>query len=321
MDYSIFDCVDSGTENCPCYLAVTGDCLVCSRLQGKEFCDCRYRGVCIYNEFTQSGKKINNPRKDFVAKVVERKQYLDDLAVFVIEVGKGFALKASRPGSYVFLKTINDPDFYNVPISVMKSDIEKGQLHLAVKSISTKTKLLFKESGEIMVRGVYRNGILALKEIVGERGRIGKDEKILIITKGVGFAPAVLLSEWAGDRAQIDFLIDTDKLGSEIILDYMPSKLDGIIKKINLHESFQKEEGEGVAQIIKEGKYDAILALTSDFYIEKIREILSGLTPSLGLAYSNNFRICCGEGICGACSVVNTQGMTFKMCKCHAYEP
>lgn len=58
MEQNFYDCIDCGTENCPCYLAATGDCLVCSRLAGKDYCDCNWKGVCIYNEFIQSGKKI-----------------------------------------------------------------------------------------------------------------------------------------------------------------------------------------------------------------------------------------------------------------------
>ena len=34
-------CADIGTDNCPCPLAETGDCLVCGRLAGRGECDCR----------------------------------------------------------------------------------------------------------------------------------------------------------------------------------------------------------------------------------------------------------------------------------------
>ena len=32
-------CIDAGSENCPCLLAASGDCITCSRLQGKDCCD------------------------------------------------------------------------------------------------------------------------------------------------------------------------------------------------------------------------------------------------------------------------------------------
>ena len=315
----IFDCIDAGTENCPCYLAQTGDCLTCSRLQGKEHCDCDWRGVCIYNEFIQGGKEANNIRKDFNARILEKKQYLDDLAVFVVDVGKGFALKASKPGSYVFVKANLDPAFYNVPISVMKSDVENGALHLAIKAISAKTKLLLKEQKELTLRGVYRNGILNLKSVIGKRGTIEKNNKMLLITKGVGFAPAVLLSEWVENRARTDFLIDIDKISGELVLDYMPKEVSGVVKEIDLRDSFANEkEYARLKRNIESEQYESILALTSDYYIEKFGKLAAGLTPSPIFACGNNFQICCGEGICGACSRVNAEGVTFKMCKCNA---
>ena len=318
MSYRIFDCIDAGSENCPCYLALTGDCLTCSRLQGKEYCDCDWRGVCIYNEFIQGGEKANNVRKDFKAQVLEKKQYTDGLAVFLVDVGKGFALKASKPGSYVFVKAHEDPSFYNVPISVMKSDVENGVLHLAIKAISAKTKLLLKEEKELTLRGIYRNGILNIKSMTGERGRIGKNDKILIITKGVGFAPAILLAEWAKSRAKINFLIDIDKLGDEIVLDYMPKDVNGIVKEIDLKGVFiNEEEYSLLKKNIEFEKYKSVLALTSDYYIKKFEKLVGEITPPPKFACGNNFQICCGEGICGACSRVNYDGITFKMCKCN----
>ena len=43
MNINTYKCVDTGSENCPCELAVTGDCLTCSRLQGKDSCDCDWK--------------------------------------------------------------------------------------------------------------------------------------------------------------------------------------------------------------------------------------------------------------------------------------
>ncbi|HVI41987.1 MAG TPA: hypothetical protein VM577_15150, partial [Anaerovoracaceae bacterium] len=155
----LINCIDAGSENCPCYLAVTGDCLICSRLQGKDFCNCNWRGVCIYNEFVQGNRKVNNPRRDFEARIVQKKFYKEDLVVYILDVGKGFAMKAERPGSYLFVKGNGTNSFYDVPISVMKADVEKGQIHLAIKIISTKTKALLMEKDTLVLRGPYRNGL------------------------------------------------------------------------------------------------------------------------------------------------------------------
>ena len=318
MDYGIFDCIDAGTENCPCYLALTGDCLTCSRLAGGDCCDCRWAGVCIYNEFMQNGGRINNARKNFQARIVSKKYYLPDLAVLVLDVGRGFALKASKPGSYIFLKTAASEAFYNVPISIMKSDVEKGHIHIAVKSISAKTKLITAEEETLLIRGVYRNGMLGLEGITGPRGRIEKDKRTLTVSKGVGFAPAVLLGEWMDGKAALDILADRDKITKELVDDYSPH-VKGIIAGINLAETDEAFW----ENFIELGDYDNVVALTSDYYIGLLRAAVERVNgardddrPKVCFAHANNFKICCGEGICGGCTFTDESGCSFKMCKC-----
>jgi len=218
----LINCIDAGSENCPCYLAVTGDCLICSRLQGKDFCNCNWRGVCIYNEFVQGNRKVNNPRRDFEAKIIQRKFYKEDLVVYILDVGKGFAMKAERPGSYLFVKGNGASNFYDIPISVMKADAEKGQIHLAIKIISTKTKALLMEKDTLVLRGPYRNGLHGISAIIKKRG---KNLKTLIIAKGIGIAPGILASETFGYRGIVDMVIDTEKISKELIGDYLESEL------------------------------------------------------------------------------------------------
>lgn len=43
-------CEDLSRDTCPCVLADIGQCRCCSLLMGKEFCNCDYPGVCIYEK-------------------------------------------------------------------------------------------------------------------------------------------------------------------------------------------------------------------------------------------------------------------------------
>ena len=304
-----FDCIDAGTENCPCYLALTGDCLICSRLQGKDSCDCQWKGVCIYNEFMQGNGRINNPRMEFPATIVEKTRYLDDLIVFTLDVGKGFALKASRPGSYVFLRGMAAKTFYDTPICVMKTDPERGQISLAVKIISSKTKTLSEEQQTLMVRGIYRNGILGIDAITGKEVR-GK--KFLIMAKGTGLAPGMLAAKHLWHKNRADWIIDLDKINEDMICDFL-GEGDGTIRYLDLLHPESMEELKG---IMKEEGYDGVILLASDFYLRQLSRLVEETLPNARIAMSNNFRICCGEGVCGACSVSDQDGKTFKMCKC-----
>ncbi|HWQ78509.1 MAG TPA: hypothetical protein VN381_06820 [Anaerovoracaceae bacterium] len=326
-------CIDAGSENCPCFLAVTGDCLVCSRLQGKNFCSCQWSGVCIYNEFVQGNKKVNNPRKDFEAQIVERKFYKDDLVVYVLDVGKGFALKAERPGSYLFVKGSGAGSFYDIPISVMKADPEKGQIHIAVKIISTKTKALLAEPEKLAVRGLYRNGVHGITSIINKRG---KNQKTLIIAKGIGIAPGILASQALRLKGSVDMVVDTEKINTALIEDYLvaerlkptprisaqsirePSnreskKRNEAIQYLSLTE---KDAGNRLESLMKQEQYDNVILLVSDYYIDTLGRIIRRALPAADLAVSNNFRLCCGEGLCGSCAVDMNAGETIKMCKC-----
>lgn len=298
MTYKEELCIDAGSENCPCLLAESGDCITCSRLQGKECCECNWRGVCIYNEYIQNGKKINNKRKNRKTRILKKIWYGEDLLVFVLQVSKGFALKASLPGSYVFLKTIEQNDCYSVPISVMKADPEKGELHLAVKVMAGKTKALAQANDEIEVRGIYRNGLIGLARVLKK-----EPQKVLCITKGVGFAPAANYNMWAYGKDSVDMMIDLDKINQELVNDYLLKYPVNSIEYVDLNEKIE------VA-----AEYDAIMVLASDYFIETIK------VPEKKLVYSNNFHMCCGEGICGACTMVDDQGKSHKMCKCQFYD-
>jgi len=313
------NCIDAGSENCPCYLAVTGDCLVCSRLQGKDYCNCNWRGVCIYNEFMQGNKKVNNPRTDFDAQIVQRKFYKEDLVVYILDVGKGFALKTERPGSYLFVKAEGSSSFFDIPISVMKADAEKGQIHLAIKIISAKTKALLTATEKLVLRGPYRNGIHGISPILKKKE---KNQKTLILAKGIGIAPGLLARSALQYKGSVDMVIDTEKISDGLIEDYIgpdpnrdsqTGEGSGMIRYLTLTESSSADE---IKDMMMKNRYDNVLLLASDYYIETLGKIIKIMRPEADLAVSNNFRICCGEGLCGSCSVDTSASGTIKMCKC-----
>lgn len=324
----LISCIDAGTDNCPCCLALTGDCLVCSRLQGKDGCSCEWAGVCIYNEFIQGNRKVNNPRRDVEMPIIERKFYRDDLVVYVLDAGKGFALKAERPGSYLFVKGGGAGSFYDTPISVMKTDPEKGQIHLAVKIISTKTKALLPEKEKLAVRGLYRNGVHGIASIINKKE---KNQKTLIIAKGIGIAPGILASKTFRRKGRVDMVVDTEKISPVLIEDYLAGEDRNPAQKVSVqslrkpkteNKAVQyisltdKDAGTRLKSLMEKEQYDNVILLVSDYYIESLGKIIRKTLPSADLAVSNNFRICCGEGLCGSCAVDTNAGETIKMCKC-----
>lgn len=319
MNYSFFNdketvsCIDAGSENCPCYLALTGDCMTCSRLSGKDYCDCRWSGVCIYNEFIQGGKRINNPRRNFKVPIAEKRIYEEDLVVYVLDVGKGFAMKASKPGTYVFIKGQESSEYYEVPISVMKSDIEKGQIYLAVKVISAKTKALLSQDDSLIIRGPYRSGIQGMNNLLK---KLGTDSKILIISKGIGIAPSLLAAKYLCLKCPVDLFIDSEKISKDFISDYINDGWGKELNKVKYMSLSQVEAQKEIEDQFVKNHYTALLILTSDYYIDLIGRMAKAILPKADLGISNNVHMCCGEGLCGACAVETEGGEVIKMCKC-----
>ena len=153
-------CADVGTRNCPCPLAETGDCLVCSRLSGARECSCRWAGVCVYNEYMQNGSMVRTKRKARSTEILQRLRQGDDLLMLQLRVPRGFALEASRPGSFLFLKPPGAPEMTSVPVSVMAADVEHESLWVILKIISAKTKALAACEDFLEMRGIYRSGLL-----------------------------------------------------------------------------------------------------------------------------------------------------------------
>lgn len=288
-----YGCIDAGTENCPCHLAETGDCIYCSRLAGKDYCDCDWQGVCVFNEFCQNGEKIQATRNEFLARIVNRKQYMDDLYALELDTGTGFALKALPPGSFVSVKNPKYSDWYSMPVSVIGCDTEKGHIHIAVKKISAKSKTLIESTESLSVRGMFRNGIIGLDRVVKIKGPVA------VISKGIGFAAA---AHFINSYPDSDIYIDTDKICQALVRDYMPRNFRGRLRYVDLNK-----EKHSILQEL--AKYSSAVIATSEYFEKFFEKNCSG---RLQLAVLNNYSICCGEGICGACCDKNGS----KMCKC-----
>ena len=359
-------CADVGTRNCPCPLAETGDCLVCSRLSGARECSCRWAGVCVYNEYMQNGSMVRTKRKARSTGILQRLRQGDDLLMLQLRVPRGFALEASRPGSFLFLKPPGAPEMTSVPVSVMAADVEHESLWVILKIISAKTKALAACEDFLEMRGIYRSGLLG-KGAAGmldlHDPGISVRKRWLILTKGVGFAPAVNLIRWAAGRVDIHVIADPEKVGDDVILQQFRAwrpeghrsedgrfrlEFQSLAKLLEqpaaasplqqtdsittappataLHTSDSiatalhtsgSHDPDLNAPCLQQTDYDRIFLLASDYYIKRLSAVMK--IPPEKLVFCNNFHLCCGEGICGACGHVDAEGNLRKMCKCREF--
>ena len=344
-------CADVGTRSCPCPLAETGDCLVCSRLSGARECSCRWAGVCVYNEYMQNGSIVRTRRKDRSTEILQRLWQGDDLLMLQLRVSRGFALEASQPGSFLFLKPPGAPEMTSVPVSVMAADVERESLWVILKIISAKTKALAVCEDFLEMRGIYRSGLLG-KGAAGildlrDPGNSAR-KRWLILTKGVGFAPAVNLIRWTAGRTDIHVIADPEKVGDDVIrrqfrawqpeafrneggrfrLEFQ--SLAKLLEQPAAASPLQQTDSTAAAPhmtgshdpdlnalYLQQTDYDRIFLFASDYYIKRLSAVMK--IPPDKLVFCNNFHLCCGEGICGACGHVDAEGNLRKMCKCREF--
>lgn len=302
----IYECIDAGSEYCPCYLAETNDCITCSHLQGKEFCDCNWRGVCIYQEYFWNGKKAKIARKNFRARILDKEFIGDNLIIFKISVAKSFARNLKQPGSYVFIRDANKPEYFDIPMSIMYSDENRGEIHVAVQIIGTKTKTLLTIEDEIMIRGPYWNGILGLKDL-----KTLKNSNALIVARGVALAPAVhILNYLIRNNNRVTFIMDKGKFTEIFINEYLDES-----KIISIEADILKQKGKLIVQeLIRNNHYDLCFSGGSDPQHEEINKLLEEFSPNTKYVVTNNKEICCGEGICGSCTM-RVGDKIIKACK------
>lgn len=309
------NCIDCGTEFCPCKLAETGECILCSQLQGEHFCDClNWNGVCIYQELYNNGMKAKKGRSTYCCEVKYLKKD-DEIIIIKIEIPHKLALDLVKPGGYIFIRTDKN-QFFDIPISVMDSDIDNNILSLAIeiRGIKTKKLLNIKENDIMQIRGPYWNGVFGQKNI--EKQHDGNN--ILVLARGIGMAPMVpVIRRLKNNNNNIDIYVDKGSFKYDFSKEYI-EKYNCIEKETNLlNKGLLSEEGKF---IIKNSIIDKDIKLIhiagADVLTYRVIEYLDELDrKDILLSCCNNFKMCCGEGICGACTARYSGHRVKRFCK------
>lgn len=299
-------CIDAGRENCPCALAEAGSCLVCGRLSGGGCEDCSWQGTCIYTLYEQNGRRLIKGRQERLLPIEEVRVYGEQFHVFVLRADRGFCQKAQTAGAYVFAKPESADSWYGMPISVLKAEPDKGLIHLGVCSCGPKSAGILRETEYLSVRGVYYNALSGL-------GHLRADgEKTVVFAKGIALAPLRNFldggSRYAARLSDLQLYVDLDKVGQDFFQDYfgdLPAKAVQIRQflKEGLCPPEERER-------LERRPAGNVFALTSPYYVRRIQHICGEevVRPTEG-------NMCCGEGVCGACTCNDEEGRTLHRCK------
>ncbi|MBU3103022.1 sulfide/dihydroorotate dehydrogenase-like FAD/NAD-binding protein [Clostridium gasigenes] len=312
------DCIDAGSEYCPCHLAESGDCILCSQLHGSCFCDCsNWKGVCIYQEFKYNGEKAKEGRKTFNCLVEEKLLYENDVLLIKFKAPHKLAIDLVKPGGYIFIRT--DPNVYfDVPISILESDIETNiiTIMIEVRGIKTKKLLGIEKGGEITIRGPYWNGVFGLKNIQKQKNR-----NVLIISRGIGMAPMMpVIQKFTANNNKVYLLLDKEPYKDNYVKEYLD--------KYNVTPIFMNTIDKGdissecksmINTFISEKNISNIHIAGADILTYKIIDYMNEINDTkVLLSCCNNTKMCCGEGICGSCTTRFSGHRVKRFCKVQA---
>lgn len=299
-------CIDAGSQYCPCHLAKTENCLICSMMQGKEICDCRWQGICVYQEYMWADGKIEE-RKTIPASVVEKNFLTDKLVIIKIFIPlDSLVRELNQPGTFVFLRSEGSPEYYDVPLCVMDIDESNKILSFAVNIVGPKTKAIIMSDSMVLMRGPYWNGLLGLKHI-----KSSYSKHWLIIGRGIGQASIIsVVKNLLRGNNNITVLLDSGTLKINIAEGEL-KKIGVIPQEFELNNAFYKKR---LREIIEKNAVDFVYSSGSDIQHMFIQNILNKLSRRIPLIASNNHQLCCGEGICGSCETL-IDGELIHFCK------
>lgn len=309
------DCIDCGTEYCPCKLAESGECILCSQLQGECFCDClNWKGVCIYQEFYNNGMKAKAGRKAITCKVISVELIEDELIMIKFDVPHKLALDLVKPGSYIFIRT-DENYFFDVPISIMSSDIDNNIITLVIEVRGVKTKRLknIKTGGEIVIRGPYWNGVFGLDNILKQW-----EGNCLVLGRGIGMAPMMpVIRKLVANKNEVDLYADLNPYKNNFAKKYV-EEFGVFPRETNLlNKGKLSDEGRFIIKnSIKDKNIKLIHLAGADILTFSVIEYLDEIgRGDILLSCCNNFKMCCGEGVCGACTARFSGHKVKRFCK------
>ena len=300
------------------FVAESGECILCSQLQGSHFCDClNWKGVCIYQELHDNGNKAKEQRKTYTCKVCEKILYPDDVLLIKFEAPHKLVIDLARPGSFIFIRS-EENVYFDVPISILESDIEKDiiSIMIEIRGIKTKQLLNIESGGNITIRGPYWNGVFGLKNI-----RKQKNNEALVIARGIGMAPMMPVIERLVENGNTVTLILDKQPFKEIYVSEWLDKLNIVPQEMNLIEKGElSPEGKvAIKSIVKYNNISLIHIAGADILTYSVIDFLDSLDrKDIDLSCCNNFKMCCGEGVCGSCTARFSGHRVKRFCKVQA---
>ncbi len=305
-------CIDVNTIYCPCLLAETNHCVICSHLQGQDFCDCNWSGLCILNEKKWQAKtEITEDmifRKEWESKIISKEQLGEHTYRMRLEVNDSLAEALQKTGSFVFLRRLEDPQFFHFPVGIMQ--ITGLVITVVIESLGPKSSRLIEDKADkILVRGPYFNGVFGQPWI--DAISCGT---ILVIAGGLGQAPALpMIKTLVAHHNKVVAILAPGRVGKLFIADEL-GQLGIQMHKVT---SFRSEGLPMMDEwfISEKLRPDLVVSAGPDVKHKAIIQTMQHADVNIPMVATNNATMCCGEGICGSCDRMTKDKQKIRTCK------
>ena len=308
-------CADYSSPYCPCILAETGDCVVCSQVNGSDFCDCKISGAfCVQQELIRNGGKAKPGRKTYECRVTTVLSF-EGLVFLRVQVPYELENEVKRPGGFVFVRRKDADVWFDTPISVMYEEMHVGSIGMSIllRGVKTSQFANIVQGDTLLVRGPYMSGLLGLQHI--EKQQAGK---CLVLAKGIGLLPSMAVVRYLQSKHnEVEVHLDEGGFPASI-QKFCLDLFDLHYQAANLLDSAGQLREETKATILRFAVSGGTLIHVggSEYVIHKVAEYIE--TVGLGairLSACNNANMCCGEGICGACTETTAGKRVIHHCK------
>ncbi|MBU3142163.1 sulfide/dihydroorotate dehydrogenase-like FAD/NAD-binding protein [Clostridium sp. CF012] len=300
---------------CPCHLAETGDCILCSQLAGKNFCDCsNWNGVCIYQDYASNNYKAKESRKYYYCKIVEKNKFEDNIIVFTLEASDKLVSELVQAGSYVFVRRPDTDTRFDTPISIMDTDTRNNTITIAIELKGSKTKALdlLKQGEDMLIKAPFWNGILGLKNI-----NTIVNSKCLIVARGIGQAPMIPpLKHLHANNNEITVVLDNSPYKNSFVSGYLDKYASKVISVNTIVRGRITDEFNNILKdLLHNNEIKLVHCDAADVLNYELMKAVENIDKNIKYSCCNNAKMCCGEGICGCCTRKNNDRKLRRLCK------
>ena len=283
---------------------------------GEDFCNCQGTvSFCVMQELKNNGNKAKRGRRVKQGEVARVIEYAGDCLFIRIKVPVTERSAFNRPGAFIFIRYLENT-FFDVPISVIYEENETDTIGLLIQMRGVKTNQFreLKKGDRVFYRGPYLNGLLGKKEAACVH-----DGMATVICRGIGFFPSLhVIMMLAKNRNKVNIYMDKGSF-DEHLLNTIIDLYEVSITETDICDS-EGELTDNICGIIDREIADGTRLIhlgLSDYLlkkaIEKIRK--ADRKPGPFISCINNAHMCCGEGICGACTKNPDPSRIFHLCK------